>query len=154
MSMAYFVALKSKDKSTKVGAVIVDPDHTILSTGYNSFPRGINDFVESRQQRPEKYHWFEHAERNAIYNAARKGIKLEGSILYTTGLPCTDCARGVVQAGIAEVVYDSAWNNPNYDEHKTRTLQLFKESGIITRIYSGQKITTITQKINGLEYEL
>lgn len=151
MSMAYFVAMKSKDRSTNVGAIIVAPDNTILSTGYNSFPRGLNDDIEARQQRPEKYHWVEHAERNAIYNAARKGICLENSILYTSGLPCTDCARGVIQAGIRKVIYDKDWNNPNFDEHKSKTLQMFHESGILVEIYKGPKIGRIVKKISGQE---
>ena len=69
--MANLVAKKSKDKSTQIGAVIVGPDNEIRSTGYNSFPTGLNDDLEIRQQRPEKYYWIEHAERNALYNAAR-----------------------------------------------------------------------------------
>lgn len=82
MSLCYMVSIKSKDQSTKYGAVIVGPDHEIRSTGYNSFPRGVNDNLSERQKRPEKYLWFEHAERNAIYNAARMGTPLNGTTLY------------------------------------------------------------------------
>ena len=71
LSIAEQVKLKSKDRNTQIGAVIVGEDNEILSTGYNSFPRGLNDDLDDRQNRPEKYFWFEHAERNAIYNAAR-----------------------------------------------------------------------------------
>ena len=71
LNIAEAVKLKSKDQRTQIGAVIVGQDKEIVSTGFNSFPRGINDFVEERQQRPEKYFWMEHAERNALYNAAR-----------------------------------------------------------------------------------
>ena len=68
-NIANEVKNKSKDKRTQIGAVIVGKNKEIVSTGYNSFPRGINDWDEERQERPEKYYWFEHAERNAIYNA-------------------------------------------------------------------------------------
>ena len=71
MSMVYLVAMKSKDDSTHLGAVIVSQDNEIRSFGYNGLARGINDDVVERQERPEKYFWFEHAERNAIYNAGR-----------------------------------------------------------------------------------
>lgn len=71
--LANTVKLKSKDKYTQIGAVIVGKDGEIVSTGYNSFPRGLDDGLDYRQERPEKYYWFEHAERNAIYNAARIG---------------------------------------------------------------------------------
>ncbi len=63
MSLVYLVALKSKDKRTKIGAVIIGPDNEIRSTGYNSFPRGIDDNVPERQIPDEKYFWFAHAEK-------------------------------------------------------------------------------------------
>lgn len=104
MSIARAVATRSKDRSTKVGCVIVGPDNEIRSTGYNSFPRGINDDVEERHQRPEKYVWTEHAERNAIYAAARTGTPTDGCRAFLPWFPCMDCARAIVQAGIKEVV--------------------------------------------------
>src|ERR1019366_1039390 len=73
LNMLELVASKSKDKSTKVGVIVVGPDNEIRSTGFNSFPRGINDDLEERQLRPAKYLYIEHGERNAIYNAARVG---------------------------------------------------------------------------------
>ena len=57
--MANLVAKKSKDQSTQIGAVIVGPDNEIRSTGYNSFPKGLNDDLQERQERPEKYYWIE-----------------------------------------------------------------------------------------------
>ncbi len=104
MSIARAVALKSKDL-TKVGVVIVGPDKEIRSTGYNGFPRGILDGASStRWERPEKYEWIEHAERNAIYNAARCGARTKDCMMVTLGPPCTPCARAIIQAGITEVV--------------------------------------------------
>jgi dCMP deaminase len=95
----------SKDRSTKVSAVIVDEESNIPVTfGYNGFPRGCNDDIESRHERPTKYLWTEHAERNAIYNAAREGRSLEGKTLYVSMFPCADCARGIIQSGISKVV--------------------------------------------------
>ena len=72
--LAHTVKKKSKDENTQIGAVIVGKDKEIVSTGYNSFPRGLDDNIKERQERPEKYFWFEHGERNAIYNAARIGV--------------------------------------------------------------------------------
>jgi len=74
INIAEQVKLKSKDNNTKIGVVLVGKNNEIVSTGYNSFPRGINDDVAERQEKPEKYFWFEHAERNCIYNAARIGV--------------------------------------------------------------------------------
>lgn len=97
------VAAKSKDTSSKVGCVIVGTRNEVLSLGYNGLPRKANDSVVARLERPLKYKWFEHAERNAIYNAAANGITLLNSVLYVTFHPCTDCMRGIIQSGITKV---------------------------------------------------
>src|SRR3989338_2955707 len=146
MTMAYLVATKSKDQSTHIGAVIIGPDREVRTTGYNSFPRGINDNVPQRQERPEKYFWFEHAERNAIFNAVRFGASLKGCTLYTNGIPCMDCARAIVQSGIKKVVVDKSWddqNPPEWREHAVRTLQLFKEAGVKHRFWQGELIPVV-----------
>jgi dCMP deaminase len=104
MSLAVTVSAASKDRSTKVGCVVVGPDNEIRSTGFNGFPRGVNDNAPERHERPAKYLWTEHAERNAIYNAARMGTALKHCRLYCTFAPCMDCARAIVQAGICEVI--------------------------------------------------
>ena len=104
MEMANLVSTKSKDRSTQVGCVIVGPNHEVRTTGYNGFCRGIDDDVEERHERPEKYLWSEHAERNAIYNAARNGIRIEDCTAYTTVFPCADCARGLIQSGVVRIV--------------------------------------------------
>ncbi len=134
------VKLKSKDKYTQIGALIVGKNNEIVSTGYNSFPRGIDDSHSERQERPEKYYWFEHAERNAIYNAARIGVSTEGCTMYLTcGIPCADCARGIINAGITKVVceidpsfgaHGSIW-----EEHAKRSLIMFEEAGVEVEYY-------------------
>ena len=73
LSICKIVATRSKDPNTQLGCIVVGPNHEIRSTGYNSFPRGIRDDVPERLERPTKYLWIEHAERNAICNAARAG---------------------------------------------------------------------------------
>ena len=109
LKMCDLMASKSKDKSTKVGAVIIGPDNEIISTGYNGFPRNVDDEVEERHERPDKYMWTEHAERNAIYNAARIGVSLKDCTLYLNfnPFPCADCARGVIQSGITTIIGSS-----------------------------------------------
>jgi len=139
LGIAEQVKLKSKDQRTKIGAVIVGEDHEIVSTGYNSFPRGINDNLDYRQVRPEKYYWFEHAERNAIYNAARIGVSLRDTTMYLTcGIPCADCARGIISSGV-KMIYckteDTTRNREHWDEHAKRSLQMFKESGVEVVFY-------------------
>ena len=109
LEIADVVRRKSKDISTKCGAVIVGRDKQIVSTGFNGFPRGIDETDPKRWTRPLKYQFVEHAERNAIYNAARFGIALDGCTLYLFGMgpptsPCIECAKAVIQSGIVRVV--------------------------------------------------
>jgi len=103
---AELVSRKSKDRSTKVGAVAVGPDNEIRSVGFNGFPRGIDDNIDERHHRPHKYLWTEHAERNCIYNAVRIGVSLKGCTLYMNWVPvpCADCSRGVIQSGINRII--------------------------------------------------
>jgi dCMP deaminase len=139
LNIAEQVKLKSKDQSTQIGAVIVGIDNEVLSTGYNSFPRGLDDSVQERQERPEKYFWFEHAERNAIYNAARVGIPLKGSSIYlTSGLPCMDCARGIVNSGIKSVYCKqicTTKNKDKWDESQRKSLELLRECDVNVIFY-------------------
>ena len=99
------ISSKSKDPSTKVGAVIVNSGNSIVSTGYNGFPIGVDDSIESRFERPEKYTWTCHAEENAIAFAARNGISTNGATLYCNRLPCcARCTRLAIQAGIRRFI--------------------------------------------------
>jgi len=102
MGMVYDTARKSKDPSTKIGAVIVKDKRPILF-GYNGLPQKVKDLPE-RMQRPIKYKWTEHGERNAIYCGARFGIATDGTTLYTQAVPCMDCARGVINSGIVKII--------------------------------------------------
>ncbi len=109
INIANTVREKSKDPSSKIGAVIVGPEKQIISTGFNGFPRGIDETDLTRWERPIKYQFVEHAERNAIYNAARHGIAVRGCAMYIVGfgpptVPCVECAKAVIQSGITRVV--------------------------------------------------
>ena len=139
INIAEQVKEKSKDINTKIGTVIVGQDKEILTTGYNSFPRGLDDSISDRQDRPEKYFWFEHSERNAIYNAARIGVSLKGSTAYlTSGLPCTDCARGLIQSGVVKIVCKQNCTTKNVDkwgEQQERSLLMLSECGVEVEFY-------------------
>lgn len=139
MNIAEQCKLKSKDQSTQIGSVIVGKGNEVLSTGYNSFPRGLDDNVPDRQKRPIKYHYIEHAERNAIYNAARIGVSLCGSTMYlTSGLPCSDCARAIINSGIKKVVCKPTCTTKNVDmwaQSKQIALEMFNECGVSVIYY-------------------
>ena len=137
-NIAQQVKEKSKDERTKVGAVIVGKDKEIVSTGYNSFPRGIVDNRPERQERPEKYFWFEHAERNAIYNAARIGVSTRGCTMYLTcGIPCADCARGIINAGISRIFVTRAQgpSSQKWQDSAERSMDMFDAAGVEVRWY-------------------
>jgi dCMP deaminase len=104
MGFAYAACKKSKD-TTRVGAVLVDPDGAVILTGFNGPPKGVLDLPE-RFERPEKYQYASHAETNLIAFAARRGIMTKGCKVYCTHLSCASCARTLIQAGIMELVYD------------------------------------------------
>jgi dCMP deaminase len=139
LQLANEISLYSKDRSTKVGAIIVGPDGEIRSTGYNGFPRNVDDDVEHRHERPTKYLFAEHGERNAIYNAARVGIPTKGCTLYVTSNPskfppCADCARAIIQSGITRVVQERLDHDSEaakrWKESSTATFEMFAEAGI------------------------
>jgi dCMP deaminase len=140
LGIAEQIKLKSKDQSTQIGAVVVGKDREILSTGYNSFPRGLDDNNPERQKRPVKYFYFEHAERNAIYNAARIGVSLKGSTIYLTcGIPCADCARAIINAGIKTIYCKeecTVKNKEMWEESKRIATEMLKECGVEVIFYS------------------
>src|SRR6476659_2001006 len=125
------VAARSKDPNTQIGCVVVGPAHEIRSTGYNSFPRGIRDDVPERLVRPTKYLWMEHAERNAICNAARAGTGTEACTVSVESMPRMDGARSIVQAGILQVFVAAErmaqYSSEYYNEHFGMVEVLFAE---------------------------
>lgn len=127
--------LKSKDPSTKVAAVIIRPDKTVASMGYNGFPRGIADTNERLANRDMKYPRMIHAEMNAILTANEP---LRGCTLYVYPiLPCERCAMHVIQAGIIRVVsYGCPVDKLDRWGASIRAgKEAFEEAGVYTREY-------------------
>ena len=123
----------SKDPSTQVGAVAVDPKRKkILATGYNGFPRGIIDSEERLNTRELKYRYTVHGEMNCIYNAALNGTSLDGSDMYVYGLPvCSECAKGIIQIGVKRVFacYPEKVSQ-KWAESGALTSEMFNETGV------------------------
>lgn len=109
MGIALLSSMRSKDPSTQVGACIVNSEKRILSMGYNGMPRSCSDdeFPWDKNETPlnSKYLYVCHAELNAILNCASGNVR--GCTVYTTLFPCNECAKAIIQSGIAEVVYMS-----------------------------------------------
>lgn len=126
----------SKDTNRKVGAVIVDVDNVVLSMGYNGIPRGCDDKVEARYERPAKYLYTEHAERNAIYHAARHGVSLKDCRMYVTLFPCADCARAMIQSGIKQLIAPQPdLEHEIWGEHFKVAIQMMEEAKVEIILY-------------------
>lgn len=130
LELTDLVSSWSKDTSTKVGCVIINKRNVVLSLGWNGIPRGVIDSKSSRDERPEKYLWYEHAERNAIYNAVFTGRSLEDSVLYCNLFPCADCARAIIQSGIKTVIVSGNKLPDKWLESVEVSKQMFEEAGV------------------------
>ncbi len=131
LQIAKLVATFSKDPSTQVGAVIYNPDRkTIITTGYNGFPRGVKDYKYLYRDRSSKYPRVVHAEANAIVEAASQGISTAGGTLVVTHPPCSDCAGLIIQAGIENIVYEHT--DDDMERHNASiAMQMFDEVPIL-----------------------
>ena len=131
LEIAGVVSTWSKDPSTKIGAIAVK-DKRLVSTGYNGFPRGIQDYDDRWNNREEKYKYVVHAEMNCIYNANYHNQSLKGSTMYIVGLPvCHECAQGIIQAGVVRVVAEFKDAPLKWARSTDITEKMFKEAGII-----------------------
>lgn len=149
MGMAYLVAMRSPDRSTHVGAVVVTRDNRVASMGYNGFPNGIEipQDGDPRWERPEKYNWMVHAEANSVYNAGRVGVPLRGCRLYCMLPPCAGCAQAIVQAGIDMVIIHQEGRDEFIRRQKPdqkwvdsveASMQMFKEARVTVVFWSGE----------------
>lgn len=132
MNFARAASTKSKD-TTKVGAVLVDPDGAVILTAFNGPPRGVKDLPE-RFVKPLKYKFASHAETNLISFAARRGIPTKGCAVYCTHISCTACVRTLIQAGITSIVYGDG-KFQGIEEEAPITRLMCEEAGVELRYY-------------------
>lgn len=137
MAMAYFVSTRSSCWDRKVGAIIVR-DKTVIATGFNGAPKGIDDClgrgeclrnkrgVEGPGTKDYENCYASHAEVNAIANSASMGgASMNGATLYTVAYPCTGCAKLIINAGIKKIVYSEGHRN-----YTKLSSQLLKEAAV------------------------
>lgn len=132
------VSKRSTCLRRSVGAIIVK-DKRILATGYNGAPKGIkhckdvgcirSEFDIPSGERDELCRGV-HAEQNAIIQSALYGVSIKDSMLFCTTLPCSICAKMIINAEIKEVIYSQNYNNE-------LTLKLFEESGVKLKYVKG-----------------
>jgi len=130
LNLASEISTWSKDPSTKCGAVIVDADRRVVATGYNGFPRGVDDNDIRYNNREEKYRYVVHAEANAILNAV---ASVKGGTLYVNPMqPCQECAKLIVQSGIKRVVtlLPSPERKLRWRESFAAAATMFEEAGV------------------------
>ncbi len=130
MGIALLSAQRSKDGNTQVGACIVNPEHKIVSMGYNGMPIGCDDDVMPWEREGDflntKYPFVCHAELNAILNSA--AVSLRDCTIYVTLFPCNECAKAIIQSGIRRVVYLD--NKYAGTEAIRASEQMFRLSGV------------------------
>lgn len=160
MRQVYLVSSMSKDTSTKIGAVIVR-GRQVIAQGFNGIPMGVvdkcwTDEEIARHQRPAKYLWYEHGERNAIFCCARHGISSEGATMYTQGIPCADCGRAIIQSGISNLVIHAPWHTAGsfvgWKESQDVTVQMFREAKVDMSFFGKQ--LDIETMISGKLYKV
>jgi dCMP deaminase len=130
LGLAEHIARWSKDPSSRVGAVIVRPDKTIASVGYNGFPRGVDDRLDRIQDRSSKLLFTLHAEMNAIL-AAKEPLK-ECSLFVWPFQPCAQCAGAIIQSGITQV-FCPGEHPDRWAESFKAASQMFREAGVVVR---------------------
>lgn len=133
MSLAFLVRMRSPDSQTQHGSVLVDRENKIVSTGYNGFlPEAADDCIPNK--RPYKLQYVMHAEVNAILSAS---CELKSCKIYVTGLPCNDCLKMIIKAGIKNVIVGDVKHNckPGYFELQSI---LCVQHGINIRQYTGK----------------
>lgn len=135
MEMAYAVAKKSSDPSTKVGCVIVDQNNIVVSVGYNDFFDNA-DMSYMTYERPMKYELIVHAEMRALLNAKKS---IYGCRSYVTLASCENCLKHQIYAGIKEIIYDKLNSTGSmFTEEKIDIItRLIKASNIINRNMKG-----------------
>lgn len=127
MGIALLSAQRSKDNNTQVGACIVNPEHKIVSMGYNGMPVGCDDDAMPWEREgaflDTKYPFVCHAELNAILNSAAASLK--DCTIYVTLFPCNECAKAIIQSGIRRVVYlDNKYAGTDAIKASVRMFQL------------------------------
>lgn len=130
INLAAHVAEWSRDPSSKVGAVIVRPDKSIASVGFNGFARGVEDKADRLGDRPTRLLYTLHAEMNAIL-AAKEPLTGHSIFVYPFQ-PCAHCAGSIIQAGIKEV-YCPSESVPRWEESFTAARTMFHEAGTVVR---------------------
>jgi len=137
MDIAHMCARRTTCRRRQIGAVLVKGTR-LLATGYNGVPTGIEHCLDRGCLREQlgipsgQQHELcrgLHAEQNALIQAARNGISIDGASVYCTAQPCVLCAKMLINAGITEIIYDLEYPDP-------LALEMLHEAGITLRQFT------------------
>lgn len=154
LRQAYRYAAKhSTDLSTQNGAVLWAPNMGVVAQGANHFPYGVKSTPE-RLQRPLKYAFTEHAERNVLFACSRKGVRTTGLIMFCPWFACADCARAIIQCGVTKVIghkqmFDAT--PEHWKESIAQAFEMFTEAGTETELFDGE-IGGVQVRFNGAPF--
>lgn len=171
LNHAYNASNNSENLKNKVGSSVVEDDDIETSGGWNGLCRGIRNSGSTsyRNRNPYKDFYYEHSERNAIYNAARSGRKLRKNTIYCTHFPCSACTRGIIQTDMNRIItplytlmeryhldnYDLAHSIVQLFETKKEILLINKEfnenTSKYTYIFHTLNIENYVIEINGIK---
>jgi len=143
LGLAKVVSKKSHDIHTQHGCIITDQNHRILGSGYNGFPKGLDD-NKLPTNRPDKYVWMMHSERNALANCV---VRPDNGIAYVTGQCCNSCIMALWQEGVKTVYMMDDHGTHLFDEKQKKIFDTFVEM-------SGIKIFYIKPNLDWLKQAL
>jgi len=153
LGRAYDAAATSTDNSNQNGALLVDSNTlNVLGVGANNFPDKVSFTEDRATTRPTKYRYYEHAERWAIFNAARQGSVVKGSCMICPWAACCDCARAMIVSGVSVLHMHQQRMEMTPDRWKddvNEALNMLMEAGVFLKYYDGQVYSDVPILVNG-----
>jgi dCMP deaminase len=130
MDGAQAVAAHSPNRVRQVGCALITADGAQRIFACNTFPDGVRDIPE-RHEGDGRFIWMEHAERNALFEATKRGVATRGAAMATTLYPCIDCARAIVQCGVAQLIAPAPdFSEPSWGEAFRISAVILAEGGV------------------------
>ena len=148
MKIAETVALKSKDPSSKMGCVIVDPNKRVVSVGFNGMVQGADESKMTLSERPMKYYFAIHSEMNAVIYARQD---LKGCKIYNRVATCENCLKYCLQAGIKRFVYSELRVHSHSTDPKKSMTNVETDEAVVRLLASMSDVETLNLS-NGKTY--
>jgi dCMP deaminase len=161
LKQAYRFAQHSPDPSTQVGCVIVHPTMGVIAGASNALPEGLKLTEDRLKDHSQKSIYMEHAERNALYRCCQSLLSTTGCHAYVTLAPCVDCARGLIQSGITQVVAHREMLDlyaPDASMSRRASIEqgwnMLCEAGIKCALWSGLvfQVQTVSVRVRGKQW--